>query len=293
MYLIYKLTAPSGRFYVGVTSTTLRARWRGHVARARLRGTADNHPLYSSIRKYGAESFQTEVLAKSEDEAEALQAEIRYIEMLQAQTRGYNISKGGEYDWKTGIDRLNELRKDPAYDADYRARLRAGIAASAAHQAHHAVFAAAGMRWRAENARESYYIGYRNVRLARRAQGVPRGVQRDHRFSKECGRLWTDSAKVGNARAALGRSDRAREQWATMCVDKKRQVHQKIAERALKRNAEKTPEERALHAQQLAEARKGINHDLRKARQKTALIAYWTPERRAAKAEFMRQRHQK
>jgi hypothetical protein len=46
-------------------------------------------------------------------------------------------------------------------------------------------------------------------------------------------------------------------------------------------NAQLPDEQRAERQAQLAAARARIDHDKRKRHQKAALIAYWTPERRA------------
>jgi group I intron endonuclease len=286
MYLIYRLTAPSGRFYIGITNQTLEQRWYFHVRKA-LKEEA-NYPLHNSIRKYGPESFELDVLAAYEDEDEALQAEVFYIHLTQARTKGYNISEGGEYDSQAGIEKLAKLRLDPKFEADYRAKLSAGCLASEAHRNHALKFGEVTLQWRAENVRMAYKMSYRAMRMALRAQGIPRGERRDPRFTKYGGRLWMGSPKVTNARANYGRADRTREQWATMPEAQKKQVHRQISESTKLHHAQKSPEERAAHDAQLAEARKNINQDLRKARQKAALIAYWTPERRAAKTAALK-----
>lgn len=288
MYLIYKLTSPSGRFYIGITMQSLAQRWYNHVRRA-VRGENKNHPLYNSIRKYGAENFTTEVLAAFEDETEALQAEVRFITESGANTVGYNVSKGGEYDWATGVDHFAKLRQDPSYEASYRAKLKAGIAASEKHRNHAKEFGQVSLKWRAENPREAYRLSYRAHRITQRAMGVPRGEKRDYRFSKECGRLaMPGSKKVTVARSTFGISERIKKQWAVRSAAEREQVGRQISEATKAHHAAKSPEKRAVHNAQLAKARKNIDQDLRKRRQKEAILTYWTPERRAAKTAALK-----
>ena len=73
----------------------------------------------------------------------------------------------------------------------------------------------------------------------------------------------------------------ATRQWAARTEADKEAVRQKIAQSLKARNASRTPEQIVAEETQLAKARESINHTYRKQRQKEALQAYWTPERRA------------
>ena len=64
-----------------------------------------------------------------------------------------------------------------------------------------------------------------------------------------------------------------------MPPEKKAAIAAKISASVKARHAAKTDAEREAHNAQLAEARKRIDHDVRKARQKVALERYWTTER--------------
>lgn len=272
MYSIYKITSPSGRFYIGVTNQNVMERWRQHTVAAKTR--PGRHPFRAAIRKYGIENFTVETLATTEDEAEALALEVRFIQDTRANRIGYNISAGGEYDWETGVNRLRELRKDPEFDRRYRAALSAGVRASEKSRA----WSAGGLAemsavWRKDNPKEVWRIAHRASRLAARAAGVPPHVKRDHRFGKASGRLWIGSEKVANARGALGRSARAVDQWAFRSAEERQAVSAAISKAIKENHDNKTPEEKQAHFSQLAEARKNINHDLRKARQREAFAA--------------------
>lgn len=87
-------TSPSGKRYVGYTARSLRARWVQHVSVARG-GSA--LPLHNAIRKYGADSFRSEVLAQVASEAEARALEIECIAAAGSLAPGgYNATSGGE-----------------------------------------------------------------------------------------------------------------------------------------------------------------------------------------------------
>lgn len=65
MGCLYKLTSPSGKSYIGISSKGLDARWAKHVEHALGKRTAG--ALYAALRKYGPGTFTREVLAESND----------------------------------------------------------------------------------------------------------------------------------------------------------------------------------------------------------------------------------
>lgn len=95
MGVLYKLTSPSGKSYIGISSKDLDARWRKHVEHAMGKRTAG--ALYAALRKYGPDSFVREVLAEEEDwnllcnmERDAIKAHGTFA------PAGYNVTTGGE-----------------------------------------------------------------------------------------------------------------------------------------------------------------------------------------------------
>jgi hypothetical protein len=274
------------RCYVGVTRQAVKERWAQHVKFAYSKPGA--HPFRSAIRKYGEAAFTVETLITTENETAALTFEKLAIQQHGAVSLGYNISDGGEYDWEAGVARLAELRKDPAFDLDYRAALSAGTKASAKSRAwFEGGLAVAAAAWRKENPKQVWYAAYRASRLAARAAGAPPHVRKDPRFGKG-GRLWIPGKKVHLARKGFKRAERVARIWANRSADERKTVSDRISASVTALHARKTLEEKQSHLSQLAEARKSIDHTKRKARQKEALAAYWTPERRQAKREAMR-----
>lgn len=95
MGVLYKLTSPSGKSYIGISSKDLDARWRKHVEHAL--GKRDAGALYAALRKYGPDTFTREVLVEEEDwellcnlERDAIKAHGTLS------PGGYNMTIGGE-----------------------------------------------------------------------------------------------------------------------------------------------------------------------------------------------------
>ena len=271
MHIIYKITSPSGKSYIGITRQKLSERWRQHYARAFT--TNKRHPFLEAIRKYGKEAFLVEQIDEAASEQEALALEVHHIAEAKTNKVGYNLSAGGEYDWEKGVESLAERRKDPQFDAQYRANLSLACRTSEAHVAHQKTLGAVAQEWRRNTPREAWKLSYRNIRIASKAQGTSR--ERDPRFSK-CGRLWMGGAKhIHAARSAFGRSERTALQWATRSAEEKAQVFKVISESHKKRNANKTAQEKTQADAQLSAARKNINHEKRIAALRAAADARW------------------
>lgn len=92
--IIYKLTSPSGKCYVGKTTKSAEERFRAHCWDA-FNGC--DRPLHTAIRKYGPEAFEVEVLQEC-DETDANEKEKFWISELRSNVRGvgYNVTEGGD-----------------------------------------------------------------------------------------------------------------------------------------------------------------------------------------------------
>lgn len=107
MGVLYKLTSPSGKSYIGITSGSLPDRWRAHRAHAKRCKTGC---LQKAIRKYGAASFQVEVVARATDYGLLKVMESWAIEHFGTKVpRGYNMTDGG--DGMVGVVVTDEGRK--------------------------------------------------------------------------------------------------------------------------------------------------------------------------------------
>lgn len=92
---IYKITNDiNDKVYIGKTLHTIEKRFREHIKDAERR-EKEKRPLYSAIRKYGAEHFSVELIEKA-DIAELSNREIYWISFYDAYRNGYNATLGGE-----------------------------------------------------------------------------------------------------------------------------------------------------------------------------------------------------
>ena len=91
IYSVYKLTAPNGKCYIGMTRQSVERRWNsGHSYQ-------HNEHLQNAIAKYGWDNFSKEVLFTSPSKAEAENFERFLIAKYDSTNRlhGYNILPGG------------------------------------------------------------------------------------------------------------------------------------------------------------------------------------------------------
>jgi hypothetical protein len=95
MGVLYKLTSPSNKSYIGISSKSLDARWAKHVEHALGKRTAG--ALYAALRKHRPETFKREVLAEEADWDTLRAMEIDAIRSHSTLApNGYNITQGGE-----------------------------------------------------------------------------------------------------------------------------------------------------------------------------------------------------
>lgn len=90
IYKVYKHTSPSGKVYVGITSTSVERRWcKGNgYKRCKL--------FYRAIVKYGWNNIKHEIIADGLSAKEACALEIELIQHYKELGISYNASSGGE-----------------------------------------------------------------------------------------------------------------------------------------------------------------------------------------------------
>lgn len=95
MGYIYKITNKiNGKVYIGLTTTSIEQRWRGHINESKK---CDRH-LYASMRKYGIENFVIDKIDETDNFKKLGELE-RYYILLNKSTDanfGYNNTFGGE-----------------------------------------------------------------------------------------------------------------------------------------------------------------------------------------------------
>lgn len=91
-YTVYRLTSPSGKVYIGITSRSVKQRWNNG------RGYTHCRAMYGAIKKYGWENIQKEILLENTTESEAKSLEKLLIKLHRSNERGYgyNLTEGGD-----------------------------------------------------------------------------------------------------------------------------------------------------------------------------------------------------
>jgi group I intron endonuclease len=90
---LYRITSPSSKQYIGITSKSVNIRWSIHVAEAKA---GSQTALHRAIRKYGAHVFLKEILVIG-DYDYVKNLEPKAIEVFGTFTPdGYNLTRGGD-----------------------------------------------------------------------------------------------------------------------------------------------------------------------------------------------------
>lgn len=113
MYSIYKITnIANNKIYIGQTIKLIENRFKDHIRASKQ--ISPKYKLHRSIKKYGEELFQIEIIQKCENKTEANDLEKYYIHLLHTRDDniGYNISPGGDGgDIKTETQKLELSEK--------------------------------------------------------------------------------------------------------------------------------------------------------------------------------------
>jgi group I intron endonuclease len=106
MAVLYRLTSPSNKQYIGIAKNGLQNRFTVHVSEAK---SGSMTALHKSIRKYGADAFIKEILVVSNYEY-VKELEIKAIEAFNTKSpNGYNLTIGG--DGTNGYIHTEDTRK--------------------------------------------------------------------------------------------------------------------------------------------------------------------------------------
>lgn len=117
--VIYRLSFPNGKSYIGMTERTLDWRLRSHVYCAK-RG--HRSALYSAIRMYGADAISAEILARGDSRADLQDLERRFIAEFNSRSPGgYNLTSGGD-----GAPKGHKFNVGRVVSQESRARMSAG-----------------------------------------------------------------------------------------------------------------------------------------------------------------------
>lgn len=96
MGIIYLLTSPSGKRYIGQSKHSIERRVSVHKSAAKMNTKKNCIVLNAAIKKYGIEKFKKEILLICENEDLNLN-EIKFIDFYDTLSpNGYNLTKGGD-----------------------------------------------------------------------------------------------------------------------------------------------------------------------------------------------------
>ncbi len=275
IYIIYKITSPSGKSYIGLTKSTLKERWRQHVRRAI--NEKHNHPFYNAIRKYGADAFNVQHIASAKG---SKNAEVTEVSCIAQETNRYNLSIGGENNGKTGSDIFwARMRADPAAMEVYRANLVKAQRSRPPESAENALKKKeAAAKWRVDNPREAWKNSYRASRTSRqRSTGIkvviPEIPLKEKLLAKHKGIF-------------LGRQRSVAETWARRTEKEVLIISTKISE-TLKDKYANDESFKETNSAQLATARGNIDREKQGKNASAGLKKYWAdlkqdPEKYAA-----------
>ena len=134
VYKISNTLCPEGKYYIGY-SCNIKQRWQTH--KSTLRGGKHcNIRMQRAYEKYGSECFDYEILQECENEEEAKNIELSYLEDLTIRDKLYNLhynSSGGDMltfhpDRKQIIEKrvkgqkeqISKMTKDPSHSKDLK-----------------------------------------------------------------------------------------------------------------------------------------------------------------------------
>lgn len=121
-YIVYLVTSPSNRCYVGITGECLSNRISKHKYSASR--TLKQSKFSKCIIKYGIENLTWQILKCNLSQTLAKKYEIYFIKKLNTFKNGYNSTIGGEgnfgYKWnKNRFDEVHKIRTKKYYEQDW------------------------------------------------------------------------------------------------------------------------------------------------------------------------------
>tara|TARA_R110000868_G_C10708101_1_gene749706 strand:+ start:150 stop:848 length:699 start_codon:yes stop_codon:yes gene_type:complete len=88
------IESPSGKQYIGITASTLSARWRAHRAHA---NRSLDGALQKAILKYGADNMSVKIMAIADNYQYLKDLEVKAIAAFNTKVpNGYNLTNGGD-----------------------------------------------------------------------------------------------------------------------------------------------------------------------------------------------------
>jgi group I intron endonuclease len=93
--IIYKLTSPENKVYIGLTTRSLEKRIRGHICDW-SRGKRSCPKLFDAFNKFPPSTWKIDIIYSTNNKDILLKKEIEFIQLYNSVNVGYNTSLGGE-----------------------------------------------------------------------------------------------------------------------------------------------------------------------------------------------------
>lgn len=123
-WTVYKHTSPSGKVYIGITSSNPESRWKNG------KGYTNSKHFNNAIHKYGWKNINHEILFTNLNEKEAKNMEKQLIAKYNSNNPmfGYNMTKGGDGTLgikrsKEQVEHLKKILSKPIYQRDLNGNL--------------------------------------------------------------------------------------------------------------------------------------------------------------------------
>lgn len=201
--VIYLITSPSGKQYVGQTTTSVEKRWKDHI-RQDVKGSC--RALGNAIRKYGAENMRVETLEACESIEELNKRESYWIaELRTLSPNGYNLKTGG----------LNSLVSEETRERMKKAHLRENLSSETRRKLSEANI----KRWESKEAREKHSM---TMKKALEGKTFPKREYVAREVSEETRKKMSSSQKRRWESSAL------REQYSRAAKERTRKNPEKI-----------------------------------------------------------------
>ena len=182
VYSVYKIIAPSGKFYIGYTSLSLKERLRHHLKRAES-GESKGHPFYDDIRKIGRNEYKIELIQTTDSRITAMQLEKKEISKAPTELL-FNLSSGGLDDSSFGGKIFWErINANPIAREAYIKKLSNTKLAN--DWSDYKLITKAALEWREKNPRKAYKMSARAVRMANKANGEKQKVIDERSFKEK------------------------------------------------------------------------------------------------------------
>lgn len=107
--IVYRLISPSGKSYIGITTRSFKSRFTSHISTWKT-NKRDCTKLCYAFDKYPPNTWSHEILFNTQNQLEAEQKEIEFIQQFDSINNGYNVLLGGKIS-RLGIRHSEETKQ--------------------------------------------------------------------------------------------------------------------------------------------------------------------------------------